>query len=164
MFHALYGVDVAIARIFMVYGPAQLDTNKLIPYVCLSAARGEAPALMSGGRLVDWIFVDDVAEGLIALGASPVADGRHVDLGTGIQVTTGEIAEKICAIAGTDVQPEMGALPDRPMEQIRVADVESTARLTGWRPHVDVDEGLSQTYCWFRDHCPEGKASKESAS
>ncbi len=164
MFHALYGVDVAIARIFMVYGPAQPDVRKLIPYVCLSAARGEAPALMSGGRLVDWIFVDDVAEGLLALGASQVADGRHVDLGTGVQVTTGEIAEKICAIAGTGVRPQFGAVPDRPMEQVRLADVAATESLTGWRPRVTVDDGLARTYRWFRDHAPEALAAGEGAS
>ena len=164
MFHALYGVDVAIARIFMVYGPAQPDINKLIPYVCLSAARGEDPELMSGGRLVDWVFVDDVAEGLLALGASPVADGRHVDLGTGVQVTTGDIAEKICAISGTGVNPRFGALPDRPMEQVRVADVDATAALTGWRPRVGVDEGLERTYPWFRDHSTEEAVAEERAS
>ena len=164
MFHALYGVDVAIARIFMVYGPAQPDTNKLIPYVCLSAARGEDPELMSGGRLVDWVFVDDVAEGLLALGASRVADGRHVDIGTGIQVTTGEIAERICAIAGTGVRPRVGALPDRPMEQVRVADVAATTALTGWRPRVAVDEGLERTYAWFRGQIADGAATREKAS
>jgi nucleoside-diphosphate-sugar epimerase len=164
MFHALYGVDVAIARIFMVYGPAQPDINKLIPYVCLSAARGEAPALTSGGRLVDWIFVDDVAEGLLALGASPVADGRHVDLGTGEQVTTGEIAEKICSIAGTGIRPEFGAVPDRPMEQVRVADLATTESLTGWRPRVGVDEGLERTYRWYRDHDAEKAVAGEHVS
>lgn len=164
MFHALYGVDVAIARIFMVYGPAQPDVNKLIPYVCLSAARGEAPALMSGGRPVDWIFVDDVAEGLLALGASGVADGRHVDLGTGVQVTTGAIAEKICAIAGTGVRPEFGAVPDRPMEQVRAADLGATEALTGWRPRIAVDEGLERTYRWFRDHAAETALAGERAS
>ncbi len=164
MFHALYGVDVAIARIFMVYGPEQPDTNKLVPYACLAAGRGEAPALMSGGRLVDWIYVDDVAEGLLALGASNVADGRHVDLGTGVHVKTGEVAEKICAIAGTGVRPELGVLPDRPMEQVRLADVATAAALTGWRPRVGIDEGLRRTYEWFTTHAPVRPAVGEGSS
>ena len=164
MFHALYGVDVAIARIFMVYGPAQPDTKKLVPYACLAAGRGEAPALMSGGRLVDWIYVDDVAEGLLAIGASHVADGRHVDLGTGVHVTTGDVAEKICAIAGNGVRPEFGALPDRPMEQVRLADVATAEALTGWRPRVGIDEGLARTYEWFTAHAPGEPAAKKETT
>jgi len=63
MMHALYGTRIAIARIFMVYGPGQQDLRKLVPYVCLSAARSESPQLMSGGRPVDWVYIDDVADG-----------------------------------------------------------------------------------------------------
>ena len=43
MFHALYGLRTAVARIFMVYGPGHMDLRKLVPYVCLTAARGETP-------------------------------------------------------------------------------------------------------------------------
>ena len=63
MMHQLYSTNSAVARIFMVYGPGQQDLMKLVPYVCLSAARGEAPELMSGGREVDWIYIDDVVDG-----------------------------------------------------------------------------------------------------
>ena len=65
MFHALYQVPVVVAKIFMVYGPGQIDYTKLIPYVTLSLLRGEAPKLSNGVRLVDWIYVDDVVDGLI---------------------------------------------------------------------------------------------------
>ena len=40
MFHALYGVPVVNARLFMVYGPDQKDHAKLVPYVTLSLLRG----------------------------------------------------------------------------------------------------------------------------
>src|SRR5208283_1348164 len=83
MFHALYQVPVVIAKIFMVYGPGQWDHTKLIPYVTISLLRGEAPRLSSGVRLVDWIYVDDVVEGLIGCGQAPGIDGRTVELGSG---------------------------------------------------------------------------------
>ena len=149
MFNALYGLSVVVARIFMVYGPGQADLKKFVPYVCLSAARGEQPRLMSGGRPIDWIFVDDVVDGLLCLGASDVADGRHVDLGSGNQVTTRDVATRICRIAQTGVEPIFGALPDRPMEQVRAADVASTDAQIGWAPTVSLDDGLERTYAWY---------------
>ena len=83
MFHALYQLPVVIARVFMVYGPAQQDLTKLIPYVTLSLLRGETPKITSGGRLVDWIYVSDVVDGFVALGQAPGIDGATLDLGFG---------------------------------------------------------------------------------
>jgi nucleoside-diphosphate-sugar epimerase len=148
--HALYGTRSAIARIFMVYGPGQQDLMKLVPYVCLSAARSQVPELMSGGREVDWIYVDDVVNGLIALALAGPDDGAYVDIGSGELVTTGDIARRICKIAGTGVAPALGALPDRAMEQVRVADVAATDELLGWRPVTTLEDGLQQTYDWYR--------------
>lgn len=148
--HELYGTRSAIARIFMVYGPGRQDLKKLVPYVCLSAARSEAPELMSGGREVDWIYVDDVVDGLIQLALAGPDDGSYVDIGSGELVTTGDVAEKICRIADTGVAPVLGALPDRAMEQVRKADVAATSEVLDWRPAISIDTGLRRTYDWCR--------------
>ena len=76
MFHALYGVPTVIARVFMVYGPAQTDLTKLIPSVILSLLNGESPAITSGDRLVDWIFVSDVIDAYLALAQAGGLEGR----------------------------------------------------------------------------------------
>ena len=149
MMHQLYNTNSAVARIFMVYGPGQQDLMKLVPYVCLSAARGEAPELMSGGREVDWIYVDDVVDGLIRLAMTGPNDGSYVDIGSGDLITTGDVAEKICSLSGTGVAPVFGALPDRAMEQVRKANIETTAGLLGWQPVTGIDAGLRRTYDWY---------------
>ena len=151
MMHALHGIRVAVARIFMVYGPGQDDHNKLVPYVCLSAARGESPQLMSGGRPVDWIYVDDVVDGLIALAHGGPDNGDYVDLGSGDLVTTGDVAMSICEISGTGVAPTLGAVPDRAMEQVRVAGADETASLLNWRAATSLADGLQKTFAWYRD-------------
>jgi len=149
--HALYGTRSAVARIFMVYGPGQQDLMKLVPYVCLSAARSEAPELMSGGREVDWIYIDDVVDGLIRLAQAGSDDGGYVDIGSGELVTTGDVAERVCSLAGTGVAPVLGAVPDRAMEQVRKADIEATNEVLGWRPAMGIDAGLQRTYDWYKD-------------
>ena len=151
MIHALYDTRVAVARIFMVYGPGQQDTKKLVPYVCLAASRAEAPELMSGARPVDWIYIDDVADGLIRMAHAGPVDGGYVDLGSGQLVTTGNVAERICKIAGTGVAPLLGALPDRAMEQVRVADIAATASSLDWSASTSLDAGLAQAYEYYRN-------------
>jgi len=151
MMHLLYSTNSAVARIFMVYGPGQQDLMKLVPYVCLSAARGEAPELMSGGREVDWIYIDDVVDGLIRLAMTGPNDGSYVDIGSGDLITTGDVAERICGLAGTGVAPVLGAVPDRTMEQVRRANIDATSEILGWRPAMNIDSGLERTYDWYKN-------------
>lgn len=144
MFHAVYGLPVVTARIFMVYGPGQRDRTKVVPASILSALRGEAPAIGSGTRPIDWVYVDDVVEGLVALaGAEGVAGGRF-DLGTGETATVREVVETICRLTGAP-PPQVGAVADRRRETVRRADPAPTTEATGWAPRVGLEEGLSRT-------------------
>ena len=105
MFHALYQTPMVIAKIFMVYGPGQTDHTKLVPYVTMSLLRREAPRLSSGGRLVDWIYVDDVVDGLIGCAQTPGIDGRTVELGSGELRSIREIVEKLGDLVPCRVDP-----------------------------------------------------------
>jgi nucleoside-diphosphate-sugar epimerase len=151
MFHALYGLPVVIARVFMVYGPAQQDETKLVPYTIRSLARGEAPEITSGRRQIDWVYVDDVVDGLIALAFAPGVEGDTVDLGSGSLITTAELVEMICSLMKSAVRPRFGALADRPLEPVRVARVADTTALTGWTPRVSLEQGLARTIDWYAD-------------
>lgn len=160
MFHALYQTPVAIARLFMVYGPCQQDLRKLIPYVTLALLRGESPKLSSGLRPVDWIYAEDVAAGLLAMGLQPGIDGGTFNLGSGELVTTRRVVEMLCEIIGGGVAPEFGALPDRPMERVKQADIVNTGRVLGWRPAVDLRQGLERTVDWYRGELDAGRISR----
>ena len=156
MFHALYATPVVVARLFMVYGPGQQDLLKLVPYVTLSLLRGEPPKLSSGLRPVDWVYVSDVVGGLLKLGNATGVDGVTVDLGSGELVTTREVVETLRDIIGGSVHPEFGALPDRPMERVKTADVDTAYRMIGWKPAVSLREGLNKTAEWYRSQLKTG--------
>ncbi|HEX6232722.1 MAG TPA: NAD(P)-dependent oxidoreductase [Jiangellaceae bacterium] len=150
MFHGLYALPVVNLRIFMVYGPGQHDTAKLVPYVTTSLLRGEPPRLSSGRREIDWIFVDDVVAAFLAAAQAPRADGQTVDVGSGELITVRSIVERIAELVGGSTRPVFGALNDRPVEHRRVADVARSAEIIGWRPRTIVADGLVQTVQWFR--------------
>jgi UDP-glucose 4-epimerase len=150
MFHALYHVPLVIAKIFMVYGPGQWDRTKLIPYVTISLLHGEAPRLGSGTRLVDWIYVDDLVDGLIGCAQTPGIDGRTVELGSGVINSIREIAEQLCELIPPRIDPLFGALPDRPLERSKKADIAASYELIGWRPSTSIQAGLPRTIEWYR--------------
>lgn len=150
MAHALYGLPVVVARLFMVYGPGQKDTSKLVPHVITALLAGESPALSSGLREVDWIHVDDVVDGLLAIAEASGVEGESLDLGSGRLVTIRRIVERIAERIASPGAPRFGALPDRPLERPVVADVARTRSRTGWYPRIDLEEGLRVTVEAYR--------------
>ena len=151
MLHALHGLPVVTARIFMVYGPGQADPGKLVPYVTTSLLRGESPQLGSGERLVDWIYVDDVAEALVTIAGTPGLSGETIDVGSGQLVTIRSLVEQIVAILNPVTAPTFGALPDRKHETVSSANVARTLELTGWQAQTQLEAGLQATVQWHRD-------------
>jgi UDP-glucose 4-epimerase len=155
MFHALYQFPVVVARIFMVYGPGQRDLQKLIPYVITSVLRETPPKLSSGSRLVDWIYVEDVVEGLLKAGKVKGIEGLTIDLGSGNLVPIRKMVEILVTMMNSNVAPLFGALPDRPMEPIKIADVERSRTLMSWTARASLEDGLQRTVEWYREHFSE---------
>ncbi len=141
-------LDVVNLQIFMVYGPAQRDEKKLIPYVIRSLQNGDAPSLSSGDRQVDWVYVGDVAQGIArcCVGTAPTVP---VPLGTGTLATVREVVERLAKLAGSGPEPRFGSMVDRSNEVEKVADIELTGSLLGWAPGTDLDEGLQATLDWY---------------
>jgi UDP-glucose 4-epimerase len=151
LFHAVYGLSVVNLRVFMVYGPGQLDERKLIPYTITSLLRQEPPLLSSGDRPVDWIYVTDVVDGFLAAAlATSGDDGSSIDLGSGELVTIREIVGAITARLAPAPAPVFGALPDRPYESAGAADPERARNLLGWSPATPLEQGIDATIAWYR--------------
>lgn len=142
-FAASFGTPVVVVRPSETFGPGQAAA-KLLPYVAASALRGDAPRLSSGRRRGDWVYVDDVVDGMLAA-ALHAPDGAELDFGTGILHSNRQLVEGLLQALGTDVAPVWGALPDRPAEPEHSADVEHTMRVLGWRSRVSLQEGLRRT-------------------
>ena len=155
-FHSLYGLEVVNARIGMVYGPGGRDANKLVPHVILSQLGGHSPRLSNGRRRVDWVFVEDVADGLLTAATAPGLGDVVVELGTGVTTSIAEVAARLTALTGGPA-PELGALPDRPNDLDVVMDADATARTMGWRARIGIDEGLRRTVDWYRDERATGR-------
>lgn len=145
LFRTLYERDVVHARIGMVYGPDDPSETRLVPYVVRSLLAGRAPELGSGRRRVDWIHVDDVVEGLVALGRMPERGPGALDLGSGELVSIRAVAEQIADAMGRPAPLRFGRRNDPPGEREWKADVAATGARTNWRPRIGLGEGLRAT-------------------
>lgn len=149
LFHELYHLPVVIARPFMTYGPGQGST-KVIPYVTRCLLQGDSPKLSSGQWQTDWIYVDDVIEGLVAVGTVPGIEGATFDLGSGVLHSVSTVVQRIAYLLDSHVEPVFGAVPDRPNEQPRVAELGPALARLNWKPLIPLDAGLMRTIEWYR--------------
>ena len=145
MYWRKHGLPVVTVRPFQVYGPGQ-PACTLVPAAIQAALAGKDFAMTPGEQARDFVYVDDIVEGIVTAASVQGIEGESVDLGTGRVHTVRQVVERIWALTGGSGQILAGALPYRPAEVMRiVADAERTARLTGWRARVGLDEGLSWT-------------------
>lgn len=151
MFYKLYRTPVVMVRPFMAYGPGQ-DVRKLIPYVVLSLLQRQAPKLSSGNWQADWIYVDDVIDGFLQVALAANVEGCTIDLGSGELVSVRTVVEDLVKHVGTETEPIFGALPDRPLEKARIANVADAYSKIGWKPVISLEQGLEQTVDWYRKH------------
>jgi UDP-glucose 4-epimerase len=154
MFHTLYGTPVVCLRLAMVYGPGQLDSDKLIPHVVTSLLQGEAPRISSGRWEVDWVYVDDVVEALLMAAAADELEGHTLDIGSGDVASVRSVAERLAGMVEGDLGLNVGVVDDRPLERSVSSNLARTRELLGWAPATPLREGLRQTVKWYRERLP----------
>lgn len=149
MFNYVFGLPVVIARTYMTYGPGQADW-KVIPNTILALLRGEGPRLSSGQRQLDWVYVDDVVDGLMRAASAADINGETLDLGSGTLTSIRDMVDRIVRALAPGTKPIYGALPDRPRGAEQAADIARTRVKIGWTPTTSLDMGLSRTIDWYR--------------
>jgi UDP-glucose 4-epimerase len=147
MFRQHYGLDVRIVRPMMTFGPGQKEW-KFVPSTILSLLKNQRANIGSGSRLVDWVYVDDVVEGLMA--AACVQDLSAVaDLGSGVLVSVTDVAREIGRQLGREHLLQIGE-GARGEEIIRVGDVDKARRLLGFTATTPLPEGVARTIDFYR--------------
>lgn len=145
MYARTAGWPIHGAMIFQAYGPNQ-PPHLLIPAALRAALAGEDLPMSSGGQEKDWIHVDDVVGGFLALAGADLPPGMTLEFGWGQATSVRAVVEQIYHIAGRGGRPLTGMLPDRPGEEPRqVANIEPAERLVGWRPSISLSDGLCRS-------------------
>jgi dTDP-glucose 4,6-dehydratase len=146
-----FGTPVVVARPFNTYGPRQ-SARAVIPTIATQALARDVVELGATAPTRDFLYVEDTAAGIVACAEADGVDGEVVNLGTGSEITIGELAERILRLAGRDVPVSLDEQrlrpPDSEVERL-VADVAKARRLLDWEPRVDLDEGLRRTIAWL---------------
>jgi nucleoside-diphosphate-sugar epimerase len=115
--------------------------------------------MTQGTQTREFNYVEDLADGFIALATAPGIDGELFNLGCGREVSMRDMATMILELMGNPITPEFGALPERPIEIYRMhADVSRTKERVGWESKISLEEGLQRTIDWYREALASGSS------
>ncbi len=142
------GVSSAWGRAFFLYGPEE-QQDRLVASVIRSVLRGE-PARCSHGRQIrDYMHVQDVANGFVALLDSDVRG--VVNICSGQAATLREIVTGIGSVLERPELIHLGAIPARANDApLVVGDNTRLRQEVGWNQEFDLDSGLRHTIDWWR--------------
>jgi nucleoside-diphosphate-sugar epimerase len=110
----------------------------------------------------DFNYVTDTAAGFVALAGCDEALGRATNIGSGREISIGELAELCCEITGqqaTIVTDEARLRPEGSEVDRLLCDYSVAERIAGWRPQVSLEEGLAATAEWVQSHLADLETS-----
>lgn len=143
------GTSFAWLRLFATYGPGD-NPNWLIPSLINQMLAGVRPRTTEGVQLWDYLYIDDVATGILAVATQPGATGVF-NLGSGQPVAVRMIVERIRDRVAPGLELVFGEVPYSSTQIWHMeADVSRLKTTTGWAPAVDLDSGLDRTVAWHR--------------
>lgn len=147
----LYSEEAIIARLFNVYGPNDPNLH-VIPEIFKQINDGKRELKL--GNLTpkrDYIHVDDVCEALIVL-LKHGNSGKY-NVGTGNEYSVKQIVDIISEIIGEEINIIKDAKRVRKVEREHLlADITKIKTKTGWKPKIDLKEGLKRTFMEIKDY------------
>ena len=153
-FFRSFSLPATTVRPFNTYGPHQ-STRAVIPTIITQALVSDTLKLGSLDPRRDLTYVSDTVEGFIAAASTPGLEGVTFQLGTGYDVSIGDLVDMVGEVLGKDLEVELDEQRVRPalseVERL-ISSPERAKELTGWEPEVDLREGLSRTIDWLRVH------------
>jgi UDP-glucuronate decarboxylase len=149
-YHRQHKMSIKVARIFNTYGPnMRPDDGRVISNFICQALQGEDLTVFGRGEQTrSFCYVTELIDGLDRLMNSPETITGPINLGNPSEFTIRELAEKVIDLTGSKSQIVERPLPEDDPKQ-RQPNIDLAERLLGWRPAVNLDEGLMRTIAYF---------------
>ncbi len=142
------GLSGSWGRAFFMYGPRE-NPARLVSSVILSLLKGLPAKSSHGLQIRDYLHIQDVADGMVALHAAQAQGAYNVAAGTACKIR--DIVELLGKITGRTDLLQIGVLPARANDApLVLGDGTRTLADIGWKPRIGLEAGLAMTVDWWR--------------
>jgi len=163
-FNNLYNMPIVNARFFNVFGPGEVPgkyRNVIPNFFYWSMTNQALPITGDGSETRDWTFVEDIVDGLLAMGIEEEAIGEAINLGSGEDHQVIEMANKVNDLTGNKQGIAYMARRDWDAKTKLLSSIRKAKDILGYKPSVSFDEGLKHTYKWFSTNWKDIEESAE---
>jgi len=147
-FAALYGLETVVLRYFNVFGPRQSATSgyaAAIPLFVKAALTGAKPTIFGDGKQTrDFVYVSNIVDANYLAATVEGVAGETFNVGAGRQIDLLELLQKLEAVTGADLSPNFAPQRAGEVKHSR-ADIGHAVEKLGFRPTVELQEGLAHT-------------------
>ncbi len=162
-FYRSFDAPVVTVRPFNTYGPRQ-SIRAVIPTIITQASSQKVILLGDTRPTRDFLFVKDTVNGFIEVAKNyDRLIGKTLNLGTGVEISIGDLANKIISLMKSSSKVVFDATRIRPTksEVNRLcADITQVKSLIGWEPEYSLEDGLKETISWYKNYLSFYKPSK----
>lgn len=152
-----YGLNVAVTRCANIYGPGDFNFSRIIPDTIRSVILNKNPVIRSDGTpFRDYIFIEDVIDAYLMLTKKlynkNIESGEAFNFGTGKPISVLSLVNKILLIAKKpNLRPKILSKTKIKGEIDRqYLSSKKANRIIGWQYKWELEEGLKETYKWYR--------------
>jgi nucleoside-diphosphate-sugar epimerase len=147
-----YGLPTVSIRPFNIYGPRQVGEGAVHHFI-VRALKGEPLTIHNdGSQIRAWCYVDDIVDGILMALVKEQAVGHAFNIGNPRStLTIHSLAREIIRLSSSGARLEFVTREQADVE-LRIPNIEKARELLGYRPRVDLEEGLLRTVYWYRHH------------
>ena len=156
-----FSLPVFILRPFNTFGPRQSE-RAVLSTMIRQALDPNCPEIRLGdlNPTRDFNYVTNTVDAFMAMGeAAGVTPGRPYNAGTGVEVSVGNMVERVLAVTGANkpvVEDAARFRPEASEVKALVADSRLLRDASGWTPAIDLDNGVARTVDWWRARIAAG--------
>jgi NAD dependent epimerase/dehydratase len=161
-FYLSYDMPVVTIRPFNTYGPRQ-SARAVIPTIITQALKSDVIYLGNLDARRDLTYVSDTVNGFLRVGEVGGIEGRTFNLGSGSEISIGELARNIISLLNKPVEIVVDPNRLRPVKsevQRLLSDNRKAHEILDWEPQVRLQEGLEKTIEWIRQNIDYYQAGK----
>jgi UDP-glucose 4-epimerase len=158
VYNNVFGIRACSLRLTNVYGPRQLVKHNrqgfIGWFIRLAVEDREIQVYGDGSQLRDFVYVDDVVDAFLLAGACESVNGDVFNVGGSEPISHRDLVELLIETAGSGRVTYVDWPPEKKAIDIGsfYTDSSKFCRATGWRPKVDLREGLRRTIAFYRQH------------
>ena len=147
-----FNLPVLIPRFVNIYGPGDLNFQRLIPKTIKSILEDVPPKMWGGEAIRDYLFIDDAIDAYLLLAkinTSKVGDNRVFNFGSSNMIGVEDLIKKIIKIVGKNLIIKKVSDERKGEIASQYVSFNKAIRVLGWKPKISLDEGLKRTIAWY---------------